>query len=154
MDLWLVRHGEAVPNSVDPARPLSTDGIRSLSAAASALSGEIGRLDLVATSGKLRARQTAEIFCAAAGYPAGGIEETKALSPDATPEMFLAFIEEQRGRENILCVGHLPSIALIASALLSAGDPLRLVFGAGSVCRIRLDSIRRGAGKLLFFQQK
>jgi phosphohistidine phosphatase len=152
MDLWLVRHGEAVPNSVDPARPLSTDGIRSLSAAASALSGEIGRLDLVATSGKLRARQTAEIFCAAAGYPAGGIEETKALSPDATPEMFLAFMEEQRGRENILCVGHLPSLALIASALLSAGDSLRLVFGAGSVCRIRLDSIRRGAGELLFFQ--
>ncbi|OGP77008.1 MAG: hypothetical protein A2Z13_03650 [Deltaproteobacteria bacterium RBG_16_64_85] len=152
MDLWLVRHGEAVPKSVDPARPLSTDGIRSLSAAASALSGKIGRLDLVATSGKLRARQTAEIFCAAAGYPAGGIEETKALSPDATPEMFLAFIEEQGGRENILCVGHLPSIALIASALLSAGDPLRLVFGAGSVCGIRLDTIRRGAGKLLFFQ--
>jgi phosphohistidine phosphatase len=154
MDLWLVRHGEAVPVSVDPARPLSTDGIRSLSAAASALSGKIGCLDLVATSGKLRARQTAEIFCAAAGYPAVRIEETKALSPDATPEMFLAFMEEQRGRENILCVGHLPSIALIASALLSAGDPLRLVFGAGSVCRIRLDSIRRGAGKLLFFQQK
>jgi len=151
MDLWLVRHGEAVPASVDPARPLSIDGIRSLSAAASALSGKIGRLDFVATSGKLRARQTAEIFCAAAGYPAGRIEETKALSPDATPEMFLAFMEGQGGKENILCVGHLPSIAHIAAALLSAGDPLRLVFDAGSVCRIRLDSIRRGAGELLFF---
>jgi phosphohistidine phosphatase len=152
MDLWLVRHGEAVPAGVDPARPLSAEGIRSVTAAASALSGKIGPLDLVAASGKLRARQTAGIFCDAAGYPADRIEETTALSPDATPAMFLAFLEEQEGKENILCVGHLPSIALIASSLLSAGDPLRLVFGAGSVCRIRLDSIRLGAGELLLLQ--
>jgi len=153
MDLWLVRHGEAVPESVNPARPLSTDGIRSVSAAASALSGKMGRLDLVAASGKIRARQTAEIFCAAAGCPADRIEETNALSPDATPEMFFAFLEEQKEKKNILCVGHLPSIARIASSLLSAGDSVKLAFGAGSVCRIRLDSIRRGAGELLLLQE-
>jgi len=152
MDLWLVRHGEAMQASVDPACPLSAGGIRSISAVASALSGKMGRLDLVAASGKLRARQTAEILGVAAGYPSDRIEETRALSPDATPEMFLAFLEEQRGKENILCVGHLPSIALIASSLLSAGDSVRLVFGVGSVCRIRLDSIRRGAGELLLLQ--
>jgi len=151
MDLWLVRHGEAVPASVDPTRPLSADGIRAVSAAASALSGKLGRLDLAASSGKLRARQTAEILCAAAGYPSDRLEETQALSPDAAPERFLAFLEEHKGKENILCVGHLPSIALIASSLLSAGDPVKLVFDAGSVCRIRLAAIRRGSGELLLF---
>ena len=149
MDLWLVRHGEAVPASVDPARPLSAGGIRAVSAAASALSGRLGRLDLAASSGKLRARQTAEILCAAAGYPPDRLEETQTLSPDADPERFLAFLEEHKGKETILCVGHLPSIALIASSLLSAGDPVRLVFDAGSVCRIRLAGIRRGSGELL-----
>jgi phosphohistidine phosphatase len=152
MDVWLVRHGDAVPSDVNPERPLSEEGVRSVLAAASALSGEIGRLDLVAASGKLRARQTAGIFCGAAGYPADRIEETAALSPDAAPETFLAFLTERKEKKNILCVGHLPSIALFASALLSSGDSVRLTFGAGSVCRIRLGSVRRGAGELLLFQ--
>lgn len=151
MDLWLVRHGEAVPASVNPARPLSADGIRAISSVASALSEKLGRLDLAASSGKLRARQTAEILCAAAGYPTDRLEETQALSPEAAPERFLDFLEEHDGKENILCVGHLPSIALIASILLSAGDPVKLVFEAGSVCRIRLSAIRRGSGELLLF---
>jgi phosphohistidine phosphatase len=151
MDLWLVRHGEAVPASVDPARPLSANGIRAVSAAASSLTGKLGRLDLAVSSGKLRARQTAEILCAAAGYPSDRLEETQALLPDAAPERFLEFLEEHKGKENILCVGHLPSIALIASALLSAGDPVKLVFEAGSVCRIRLSAMRRGSGELLLF---
>jgi phosphohistidine phosphatase len=152
MDIWLIRHGEAMPENLDPARPLSADGARSVSAAAAALSGKMGRPDGVASSGKVRARQTAEIFCAATGYPADLIEETKALSPDATPEMFFAFLEERKGKENILCVGHLPSIERIASSLLSAGDPVKIYFVAGTVCRIRLDSIRRGAGELLLLQ--
>lgn len=151
MDLWLVRHGEAVPASVDPARPLSANGIRSVSAAASALSGKLGRLDLAASSGKLRARQTAGILCAAAGYPPDRLEETQALWPDAAPNRFLEFLEEHNGKENIMCVGHLPSIALIASSLLSAGDPVKLVFEPGSVCRIRLSAMRRGSGELLLF---
>jgi phosphohistidine phosphatase len=151
MDLWLVRHGEAVPASVDPARPLSANGIRAVSDAASALTGKLGRLDLAVSSGKLRARQTAEILCAAAGYPSDRLEETQALLPDAAPERFLEFLEEHKGKESILCVGHLPSIARIASSLLSAGDPVNLVFEAGSVCHIRLTAMRRGSGELLLF---
>lgn len=149
MDLWLVRHGEAVPENVDPSRPLSAEGIRSISKTASLLTGRIGPLDLVASSGKLRARQTAEIFAAAAGYPADRIVETAALSPGAAPGAFLHFLHEQEGKGNILCAGHLPSVALIASFLLSAGDPVKLAFGAGSVCHISLSSIRRGSGELI-----
>lgn len=149
MDLWLVRHGEAVPESVDPSRPLSAHGVRSIEEAASFLAGRMGRLDFVAASGKRRARQTAEILAAAAGYPADRIVETAALSPGATPDAFVAFLAEQEGKENILCAGHLPSIALFASFLLSAGDPVKLVFGAGAACRIRLSAVRRGAGELI-----
>lgn len=151
-DLWLVRHGEAAPVSVDPVRPLSVEGAKAVSAVASALSGEIGRPGFVAASEKLRALQTAEIFCAAAGYPVDRIGKTTALNPEATPESFLAFLEEQGGEGSVLCVGHLPSIALIASALLAAHDPVKLVFGPGSVCRIRIASARPGTGELLFFR--
>jgi phosphohistidine phosphatase len=112
----------------------------------------MGRPDFVAASEKLRARQTAEIFCAAAGYPVDRIGKTTALSPEATPESFLAFLEEQAVDGCVLCVGHLPSIAVIASVLLAERDPVKLVFGPGSVCRIRLASILPGKGELLFFR--
>lgn len=151
-DLWLVRHGEAAPASVDPSRPLSAEGARAISEVASALSGEMGRPVFAAASEKLRARQTAEILCAAAGYPVDRIGKTAALNPEATPESFLAFLDEQAGEGSVLCVGHLPSIALIASALLAARDPVKLVFGPGSVCRIRLASARPGTGELLLFR--
>ena len=152
-DLWLVRHGEAVPERADPTRPLSEEGIRSIAAVASALAGRMGRIGLVASSEKRRARQTAEILAAAAGYPAEAIVETKALSPDAPPEAFLSFLAEHRDKENVLCVGHLPSIAAFASCLLPPSESRNWAFPPGGVCSIRLSGIRRGGGELLLFQQ-
>ena len=149
MNLWLVRHGEAVPETADPSRPLSAEGARAISAAASLLSGRLGTFDLVAASTKLRARQTAEILAAASGYPTDKIVETTALSPGASPEAFLDFLEEQEGKGCVLCAGHLPSIASFASFLLSTCDPVNLVFGPGTACHIRLSAIRRGAGELI-----
>ena len=151
MELWLVRHGEAMAEREDPARPLTPEGARAVSAAAERLAERLGTVDLLAASGKKRALQTAAIWAAVAGYPAERIAETAALSPNATPEAFLAFLEECAEAGRVLCVGHLPSIAAIASFFLSPGDPVRLVFGPGSVCRIRVEAMRRGGGELLLF---
>jgi phosphohistidine phosphatase SixA len=68
-----------------------------------------------------------------------------------TPEAFLAFLAENAEAERLMCVGHLPSIAAIASFFLSPGDPVSLVFGPGTVCRIRVAAMRRGGGDLLLF---
>jgi phosphohistidine phosphatase len=151
MDLWLVRHGEAVPERVDPTRPLSQEGARAVSAVAETLAGKMGPFDLVAASGKKRALQTAAILGEAAGYPAGRVVETVSLSPNAAPEVFVAFLSENEEAKCLMCVGHLPSIAAIASFFLSPGDPLNLVFGPGTVCRIRISAMRRGGGELLLF---
>ena len=151
MDLWLVRHGDAVSERQDPSRPLTPEGARDVSAIVESLAGKTGSFDLVAASGKQRAIQTAAIWAEAAGYPAGKIAETAALAPNATPEMFLAFLEGCKEGERLLCVGHLPSIAAVASFFLSSGEPVRLVFGPGTVCRIRVETLRRGGGELLFF---
>jgi len=150
-DLWLVRHGDALPPDVDPERPLSPGGAAGIAGAAAALSGRMGRFDLVASSGKLRARQTAEILGAAAGYPADRIVDTEALGPNAPAESFVAFLEASGAAGSVLCVGHLPSLAEFASFFLAAGDPLRLEFGPGTVCRIRLHALRRGGGELILF---
>lgn len=151
MDLWLVRHGEAVHEREDPTRPLSPEGGRAVSAVAETLAGRMGTFDLVAASGKKRALQTALIFAESAKYPAGRIVETGALSPGATPETFLEFLAGCTGADRLLCVGHLPSIAAFASFFLSPGDPVQLAFGPGTVCRIRIEALRRGGGELLLF---
>lgn len=151
MELWLVRHGEAVPERLDPERPLSPEGMRAVTRVAEALAGRMWPIDLVAASGKKRALQTAAILAGAAGYPEEAIVVTSALSPDAGPEAFVAFLDEQGGRENVLCVGHLPSIAAFASFLLTPGDPVHLLFQPGTACRIRLSAPRRGAGELVLF---
>lgn len=151
MDLWLVRHGEAVAERVDPARPLSPEGERAIKAVAESIAGRMGSVDLMAASGKKRALQTAVIFAEAASYPSGKVEETGALSPAAPPEAFRAFLAGCAGSERVLCVGHLPSIAAHASYFLSPGDPVQLVFSPGTVCRIRINSLRRGGGELLLF---
>ncbi len=148
-DLWLVRHGEAVPAEVDPERPLSAGGAAGVAGAAAALSGRMGTFDLVASSGKWRARQTAEIFAAAAGSPAERIVDTETLGPNAPPESFLGFLAESGAAGSVLCVGHLPSLADFASFLLAAGDPVRLEFGPATVCRIRVQALRRGGGELI-----
>lgn len=150
-ELWLVRHGDAVPADVDPERPLSPGGADAIASAAAALSGRMGTFDLVASSGKRRARQTAEILGAAAGYPADRIVDTEALGPNALAESFLGFLAASGAEGRVLCVGHLPSLADFASYFLTTGDPLRLEFGPGTICRIRLHALRRGCGELILF---
>jgi phosphohistidine phosphatase len=149
MDLWLVRHGEAVHEKTDPQRPLSPEGERAIAAKGAFLADLAPSFDLVAASRKKRARQTAEILGSAFGLPRDAVVETEALLPSAAPEAFLAFLEEHMDKESVLCAGHLPSIGSIASFLVSSGDPVRIVFEAGTVCRIRLGEIRRGGGELL-----
>jgi phosphohistidine phosphatase len=152
MDLWLIRHGEAVPESENPSRPLSEAGIRKIAAAAEAVAAETGPIGLIASSPKLRARQTAGILAAATGYPERTIVETDALSPGARPEAFLAFLQDHADESVVLCTGHLPSLGDFASYLLSPGDPVTLRFEPGTCCRLRLRDIARGGGELLLLQ--
>lgn len=152
MDLWLIRHADAVSERVDPSRPLSPEGVRDFSERAEALKGTIGAPALVASSRKRRARQTAAILAAAAGYPEGGIVETDALSPAATPEAFLEFLSAHVGRGTVVCVGHLPAVAEIAAHLLSADGSVRLVFRPGMACGIRLAAPARGSAELILFR--
>ena len=74
MRLYLVQHGEAVPEDADPSRPLSETGNRDVARVAAFLATADIRVSRVLHSGKLRAGQTAELCAAklapgAAGRP-------------------------------------------------------------------------------------
>jgi phosphohistidine phosphatase len=121
MDLYLVQHGEAKPEADDPARPLTERGRKEVERVARAAARLGHRVARIRHSGKLRARQTAEILAAALRPPAG-VEEMAGLAPNDDPERTARVLAEVE--EPWLLVGHLPHLSRLASLLL-AGDPDR-----------------------------
>jgi phosphohistidine phosphatase len=136
MKIYLVQHGEAEPESVDPDRPLTAQGrqdVQQVAAFAARLSLEVGQ---IRHSGKTRAEQTAVILGEAL-FPAGGVVTVSGLAPndDVRP------VAEALARESqpVMLVGHLPSLARLAG-LLVTGNLDRSVAqfrNAGIVCLAR-----------------
>ena len=111
MTLFLVRHGEALAEDVDTARPLSEAGRKEAELMAAFLS-EI-RVDEIRHSTKLRAKQTAEAFGARLGLKAA---EAEGLSPMDDPSIWAAKLKLHT--KNLMLVGHLPHLDRLGSLLL------------------------------------
>lgn len=121
MRLYLVHHGDAVGPDVDPMRPLSMAGRAAIENLAQRAVGRGVKPVAIWHSGKLRARQTAEIFWRAC-HPLGEFSATRGLQPD-DPLRWIAetLIGEAR---DIMLVGHMPHLAGLLRLLVS-GDPHR-----------------------------
>lgn len=121
--LYLARHGDAVSDTEDPSRPLSPRGRQEIASVAR-LAGRLGlEVDRVVHSGKLRARQTAEIL-AAALQPRPLIEEITGLDPTADPQEAAGYILAVG--KPLMLVGHLPHLGRLTSHLL-VDDPTQEV---------------------------
>ena len=128
-----MQHGEAVWEELDPTRPLTekgrTDVERVVRHAVEHAGVRVGR---IIHSGKLRARQTAEIW--REHLPAAALAEADGLEPTASPDVW----SERLAREtrDLVLVGHRPHLAHLAAHLLCA-DPSREVVNVqngGIVC--------------------
>jgi phosphohistidine phosphatase len=134
MNLYLIQHGEAVDESVDPERPLTDKG-RAETIRVAAHAGRRAGIEVlaVAHSGKLRARQTAELI-ALEIQTMQGVVPVKDLEPNANPAIWverLTLIED-----DVILVGHLPHLSRLASTLV-CGDPDKQVVAfcnSGMVC--------------------
>lgn len=121
MRVYLVQHGLAEDEAVDPARPLSGQGREDVARVAGFLSlFEKPRPVKILHSGKLRAKQTAEMF--AEGWGGIAIEQADELSPNDDPSLWEAKLASMS--EDLMLVGHLPHMQRLA-ALLVVGDPDR-----------------------------
>jgi len=131
MKLYMMQHGEARPEQDDPARPLTDRGRAEVERVARAAA----RLDLgiaqVVHSGKLRARQTAEIV-AACLEPAPALGEMSGLGPNDDPRIAAEAVAVPSGPR--LLVGHLPHLSRLASLLiLGDGDRGVVAFRMGGL---------------------
>ena len=122
MDVYLIRHGDAVSAAENAERPLSVIGRQQAAHAARAIVEHDAIVSRTYHSGILRARQTAEIIVQALN-PARIVESHAGLLPEDDPAIVGA---ELHGLEHsIALVGHLPYMRRLAG-LLIYGDPERV----------------------------
>jgi phosphohistidine phosphatase len=116
--LLLVHHGDALGPDVDSMRPLSEPGKEASARLAGAVAARGVAADLFWHSGKLRARQTAELFRRACN-PQAALSAARGLQPMDPPGLLLdQLLEEKR---SLVLVGHMPHLARLLRAL--CGEP-------------------------------
>ncbi len=118
MNIYLIRHGQALTEAEDPERSLSNDGIEEVRKTAQYLEDEGLRTNLIYHSPKKRAEQTALIL-AEHLRPADGIKKAGGLLPLDEPEPWKERLDG--ADEDTMVVGHLPNLDRLASLLVS-GD--------------------------------
>lgn len=151
MRLLIIRHGIAVEldesakeKMTDAERPLTKPGLKKMRTAARGLARVVDRIDVLASSPLVRARQTAEIV----GEALGGMKVATAdvLKPGKPVKSVLQWLQGQCGSKSedmtIAVVGHEPQCGMLISYLL-AGDRRRSFV-----------DVRKGSATLLAFPEQ
>jgi phosphohistidine phosphatase len=137
MLVYLVQHGDAKREEEVPSRPLSEKGIRDVKGVASHISRLNIEVEEVLHSGKLRAKQTAEIMAEKLKIEKG-ISETDGLAPMDNASIWA---ERLNKRTNpLMLVGHLPHLAKLASLILCSEKERNVVaFKMGGIVCLKRD---------------
>jgi phosphohistidine phosphatase len=139
--LWLLRHGEAVPHESKPdaERELTARGERQSIAAGEGLARLGLEFEACYTSPKVRAHQTASLACRALNIEPETAEVlNNGFGAEDARELLLAHGSDGR----VLVVGHEPSFSQVVHDLTGG----RVDFKKGGVAAVRIDP---GGGELL-----
>jgi phosphohistidine phosphatase len=139
--LWLLRHGEAVPHDSKPDadRELTARGERQALAAGGGLARLGVEFAACYTSPKVRARDTARLACKALNIEP---EETESLANGFDRQAALELLMAHDDDARVLAVGHDPSFSQVVFDLTGG----RVDFKKGGVAAVRIE---RGGGELL-----
>lgn len=138
MDLVLWRHCEAAPGVPDEARPLTPRGVTQAKAMATWLVQHLPQNCRTLVSPALRAQQTARAL-------GRDFETTVAVGTATNVDMLLSAAGWPDAGEDVLVVGHQPTLGEVASRLL-AGEAVDRSLGTGAV--LWLSSTREGGAVL------
>lgn len=150
MELYLMQHGSAFSKDVDPEQPLSPVGREQIIRSAQAVRRMGLSFDLVVSSPKTRALQTAGIVCELIGYPEDQILVTDLVKAMTGPAETIEFLRGYKNKDAVFAAGHLPNLAKVAGELLSPGNPPAIKFQNGGLTRIDLWEERDQAPVLRF----
>ena len=139
MKLYLVQHGEAVPEAEDANRPLSAKGQTDIERMAAFMARSGVRATRVIHSGKRRALDTAVLLAQVVG-PGKIVEEAEAgLAPNDSTNLLAAVAASLE--DDVMVVGHIPFMGRMVSRLIAGSeDAVRVAFQPGTVvCLERSD---------------
>jgi phosphohistidine phosphatase len=143
LELWMLRHGEAVPHEskLDHERELTPRGEAQAEAAGAALAALNVEFAACYTSPKVRARDTAALACRRLGVKPA---EVAALANGFSGEDALELLQAHAGDPDarVLVVGHNPSFAQVVLDLTGA----RVEFKKGGIAAL---AASRTGGRLL-----
>src|SRR5687768_2612528 len=135
--LWLLRHGEAVPHESKPdeERELTARGERQSAAAGGGLARLGVEFAACYASPKIRARDTARLACEALNIEP---QELRALYDGFDRDDAMEVMSGHEADEKVLFVGHDPDFSRVVYDLTGA----RVDFKKGGIAAVRLDGSR------------
>lgn len=160
MDLLIIRHAAAedrdafaATGAPDEDRPLTNRGRRRMRSAARGLATLVPRIDLLATSPWLRARETAEIISRAYRPRTSAPVVTDRLVPGTDHDALRRWLADESGPRVVALVGHEPHLSHFMGWLLTGSASRELTsFKKGAVAHLWVDpTIPPGSATLTWF---
>lgn len=156
MQLLLIRHAIAedrdafaLTGTSDAERPLTEFGRRRMQKNARGLRSLVPKIDILATSPMVRARETAEIVRAACG--AGSLAVTDELLPDRHPREFETWLGSTPDDAVVAAVGHEPQLSRLVHWLLAGQAESHVVLKKGGACLLDFNgAAAAGEGALIW----
>jgi phosphohistidine phosphatase len=144
MDLYLMQHGEATAENVDPARPLTEAGRATVRRVAERAAAAGVRVDTCVHSGKLRAEQTAQILIGAVGA-GDGPQARDGLAPNDPVAPTAEWLRGLGPDDAVAVVGHLPFLGRLAGTLIAGNEGAEVIqFRMGGLVKLVSSSDRSG----------
>lgn len=148
MDLILIRHARAFDRDSaawpdDSRRPLTAQGREEFRFLAKRLGRAMRDVEMVESSGYVRAWQTAQLLSEGAGWPKPSRLERLEAGEGSDAERIEALVrslEAMRGIDAVAWVGHEPMLSRLAARLLTGsvdGAPIDFKKGAGLALRVQ-----------------
>jgi phosphohistidine phosphatase len=154
MTLTIIRHAIAVPAGTegipDDERPLTKKGRRRFVKAARGLAEICQRPDVLLTSPLPRASETAEIAAETWGGPPPSSEPVLA---HGSAEDIIAMLARYAGEQQVVIVGHEPTVSEVLARLLGSTAGERFAFRKGGAAQIEVPGTPAEGGRLDWFMR-
>lgn len=145
MKLLIVRHAKAEDRDEyaktgadDGERPLTGAGREQARKTARAIKTLLPRIDVLATSPLVRARDTADLL--RRDYRRLRPQELPALIPGTSPKAVGAWLAEQPADATVAVVGHEPDLSSLASWFLTGRAQPLLALKKGGACLLEFET--------------
>ena len=124
MNLYLVQHAKAASKETDPERSLTQDGFNDINKIAAFIEPLELTIENLWHSGKKRTQQTTEILAGAIN-----VKNEISIQDGLAPNDDVNAIREKiiSAGQDLMIVGHLPSLSKIASLLLTGSESTEIV---------------------------